>query len=193
MVPSLNHPLSAWTRAAVVLAILLLTVHPAAADGQRPVDERGEVREDRDQEVCGRVGQIFIIGNTVTLDSVILKQLPLFSGEEFTFSDLRSAERNLARLNLFKADPAPLVRIMDRENDSTYKDIRVDVAERPVNIFFSAIGESVEFAAVSVVRGLPAAILRACGENTFPGELIDFIFTGGRSGCPLVIRRLLDT
>jgi hypothetical protein len=192
MVLSPNHPISAsWTRAAILLAILWLAFHPAEADATLPAEERGEVRDDRDKEVCGRVGQIFIIGNTVTLDSIILKQLPLYSGEEFTLSDLRSAERNLARLNLFEAEPAPLVRIMDREGDSEFKDIRVDVTERPFNIYLWAIEESLEFTAIWMVRGIPAAILETGRDRTFPIELIRFAFTWDRSECPLVISQLL--
>lgn len=178
-------------RAAVLLSMFLLAFPPAAADSPRPMEERGEVCEDREKEILGHVGQIFILGNTVTPDSIILEQLPLWSGGEFTLSDLRSAERNLARLNLFEANPAPLVRILDREDDSKYKDIRVDVSERPFNVYFWAIVESLEFAANWMGRGMPTTIFEAAKGDAFPGELIRFVFTGERSECPFVISRLL--
>jgi hypothetical protein len=175
--------------AASLPAVFLLTFHPAMADVPRSVEERGDVRDESDsKKVCGRVGQIFIVGNTVTRDSIILEQLPLFPGAVFTLADLRTAERNLARLKIFKADPPPRVRIIDQDNpgDSTIKDIRVDVTERPGNIYFWPVMESLQFAAVWCVQGLPAAILVA-DEGDFPIELIRFALTGDETACPLVI------
>ncbi len=174
---------------AILPAVFLLAFHPATADVPRSVEERGEVRDESDnKKVCGRAGQIFIIGNTVTRDSVILEQIPIFPGHEFTLADLRTAERNLARLKIFMADPPPRVRIMDQDNqgDSPFKDIRVDVTERPGNIYLWPIIESLKFAARWYLRGLPAAILQA-DEKDFPMELIRFALTGDETACPLVI------
>jgi hypothetical protein len=187
MVPNRNRPVS--TICMSVLAVFLLTFHPAKADVPPPAKERGGVRVGRKKEVCGRVGNVFIIGNTLSPDSIILRAIHLSPGEEFTLADLRSAERNLARLKIFKDDPAPLVRIIDREGDSTYKDIRVDVSERDGNVYFWAMEESLEFTATWVARGLPAAIFEAKRDG-FPFELICFTLTAGRTGCPFVISQL---
>ena len=174
--------------AASLPAVFLLAFHPATADVPRSVEKRGDVRDESDsKKVCGRVGQIFIIGNTATRDSIILEQLPLFPGHEFTLADLRTAERNLARLKIFMADPPPRVRIMDQDNqgDSPFKEIRVDVTERPGNIYFWPVVESLQFAAIWSALNLPTAIL--AGDGDFPMELIRFALTGDETACPLVI------
>ena len=174
--------------AASLSVVFLLAFHPAAADVSRPVEERGEVRDESDsKKVCGRVGQIFIIGNTATRDSIILEQLPLFPGHEFTLADLRTAERNLARLRIFEPDLPPRVMILDHgwQDDSPYKDIGVYVTERPGNIYFWPVMESLQFAAIWSALGLPAAIL--AGDGDFPMELIRFALTGDETACPLVI------
>jgi hypothetical protein len=180
MIPYRNRPVS--TIAMSVLAVFLLEFHPANADVPRPVKERGD---DREKEACARVGQIFIIGNTATPDSVILRQVPLYPGRILTRADLRSAERNLARLKIFKADPAPRVRIIDREGDSTYKDIRVDVSERDINLYFWPLMESLEFAAVWAMGGLPPALFLAEG---FPREVIDLVRDGKITELPAFLR-----
>lgn len=173
--------------AASLPAVFLLAFHPATADVPRSVEECGDVRDESDsKKVCGRVGQIFIIGNTVTRDSIILAQLPLFPTAEFTLADLRTAERNLARLKIFEADPPPRV-IIDGgfQDDSPYKDIGIYVTERPGNIYFWPVMESLQFAAIWSALNLPAAIL--AGDGDFPMELIRFALTGDEADCPLVI------
>src|SRR5262249_36824262 len=54
-----------------------------------------------EQKAPARVGQIFIVGNTRTRQNVILRQIPLYPGQILTYPDLRLAERNLQRLNIF--------------------------------------------------------------------------------------------
>lgn len=80
-----------------------------------------------------RVGQIHIVGNTVTKDNVIRRQLQVYPGQILSTPDLRISERNLARLNIFKMDPAqgiaPTVTVLDPESDSEFKDILVQVEE----------------------------------------------------------------
>lgn len=75
-----------------------------------------------------RVGQIFIIGNEKTRDSVILEQLPLFPGQPFNDSDVREAERNLSRLKGFKSNPK--VEVLDHDSDTEFKDIQIRVEEK---------------------------------------------------------------
>ena len=80
-----------------------------------------------------RVGQIFIIGNDRTSQSVILEQVRFFPGQELTTSAIRRAERNLRRLRIFKDRDGvyPTVRALVNPNDpdSVYKDILITVVE----------------------------------------------------------------
>src|SRR5262249_7915992 len=86
-----------------------------------------------DERTPVRVGNIFIIGNERTRDNVILRQVPLFPGQVLTYPDLRVAERNLARLNIFASGQdgsgRPTVTIIDPDSDSEYKDIQINVQE----------------------------------------------------------------
>ncbi len=79
-----------------------------------------------------RVGQIFIIGNEVTPDTLILDQLPLHPGQVMSFKDLKAAERNLY-LNL--QGVGLIVQVLDPDEKSQYKDILVKVQETPVLTF----------------------------------------------------------
>ncbi len=90
-----------------------------------------------EEHPVARVGQVFIIGNTRTRQNVILRQVPLFPGQILTYPDLQLAENNLKRLGIFTGggggggqDGAPpSVKVMNPEDDSIYKDIRIDVNE----------------------------------------------------------------
>jgi hypothetical protein len=73
-----------------------------------------------------RVGQIFIIGNEVTPQDVILGQLQLYSAQVLTSADLRSAERRLIWLSLLGVGAS--VTALD-DGESEYKDIQVTVKE----------------------------------------------------------------
>src|SRR5207245_6247598 len=57
---------------------------------------------------------------------------------------LRQAEGNLARLQVFEANPAtgvrPTVQVLDPELDSEYKDILVNVAEMPTGSLLFGVG-----------------------------------------------------
>jgi hypothetical protein len=78
-----------------------------------------------------RVGQVIITGNHVTKDWVIRQVVGLYPGQVFRFPELRLAERNLARLGIFRVDPEkgirPTVSVM--EGGSEFKDIVVQVQE----------------------------------------------------------------
>src|SRR5690348_7391170 len=56
-----------------------------------------DVVEDRPTSY---VGEIIIVGNTVTQDCVILKALGLYPGQVLRYPELRIAERDLSRLNI---------------------------------------------------------------------------------------------
>jgi RNA polymerase sigma factor (sigma-70 family) len=83
-----------------------------------------------------RVGQIFIIGNEKTRQSVILKQVPIYPGQVLTYPDLKTAEKNLERTGRFVVDPAkgvrPTVTVRDNPTnpDSEFKDIIITVKEK---------------------------------------------------------------
>jgi outer membrane protein assembly factor BamA len=82
-----------------------------------------------------RVGQIFVIGNTRTKMSIILDQVRLYPGQVLDFSEIRRAERNLARLSIFRCSPdgavRPTITVVDGPEgpDSVYKDVIIKVDE----------------------------------------------------------------
>jgi outer membrane protein assembly complex protein YaeT len=91
-----------------------------------------------------RVGQVIIVGNEVTRQNVILRQLPLYPGQILTYPDLRVAERNLARLNIFEMSPEngirPTVSVLDNDPDNPYKDILVQVQETHTGSLLFGLG-----------------------------------------------------
>jgi outer membrane protein assembly complex protein YaeT len=90
------------------------------------------------------VGEVKIIGNTVTRDNVIRRQVPLQPGQILTYPDLQVAEANLARLNIFETDPEkgqrPTVTVLDPEGDNPVKDILVNITEAPTGSFLLGVG-----------------------------------------------------
>jgi outer membrane protein assembly complex protein YaeT len=93
-----------------------------------------------------RVGQIYIVGNDRTRQNVILRQLPLYPGQILTYPDLKQAEKNLARLNIFETTPdgavRPTVTVLDNPADPTnpVKDILVTVQEANTGSLMFGIG-----------------------------------------------------
>jgi outer membrane protein assembly complex protein YaeT len=91
-----------------------------------------------------RVGEIIIIGNDTTRQNVILRQVPLLPGQILTYPDLRVAERNLARLNIFEVNPEtgvrPTVTVIDPDSDSEFKNILVTVQETRTGAFLLGVG-----------------------------------------------------
>ncbi len=92
-----------------------------------------QVNYEVDERPPCRVGQIFIVGNERTRQNVIMRQLPLYPGQLLTYPDLRMAERNLQRLNIFQTSQdgsvKPTVEVLDKEGPNPYKDILVSVQE----------------------------------------------------------------
>lgn len=94
-------------------------------------EEPGVVRvqyEVREQPPA-KVGRVIIIGNDVTKDRVIRRVLGLLPGQTLRYPELRAAERDLARLNIFEVSPESKPTITVLESDSEYKDILVQVKE----------------------------------------------------------------
>jgi Surface antigen variable number repeat len=96
-------------------------------------------------EPAARVGQIFITGNEVMPDSIILHRLPLIPGQVLTFADLRVADRNLSCLQLLGIRSTVVV--IDSEGKNQV-DILVEVQESPITL---------------LIFGLPKAILTRLG------------------------------
>ena len=98
----------------------------------------------------GRVGQIFIVGNTKTRMNIILDKLSLYPGQIFAQDDLKNAEKSLVRLDRFVIDPIkgirPTVTVLDNPNDPTgeYKDIVVTVTEKPSRSFYHVLYDVVD-------------------------------------------------
>jgi outer membrane protein assembly factor BamA len=97
-------------------------------------DQPGLVRvqylvEDRPQAY---VGEVIIVGNVVTQDRVIRRMLQgLQPGQLLHYPELREAERNLARLNIFEMNPDMGIRptVQALESPGPFKDILVKVQE----------------------------------------------------------------
>jgi outer membrane protein assembly complex protein YaeT len=104
------------------------------------------VNYEVEEKPPARVGQIFIVGNDRTMQNVILRQLPLYPGQILTYPDLKQAERNLARLNIFEATPdgaiRPTVTVLDNplDPDNPVKDILVTVQEANTGSLMFGIG-----------------------------------------------------
>jgi outer membrane protein assembly complex protein YaeT len=124
-----------------------------------------------------RVGQIIIVGNERTRQNVILRQIPLYPGQVLTYPDLRLAERNLTRLNIFASSPDgsvhPTVTVLDPESENAIKDILVTVQEDNTGSLLFGIG-------VNSDSGLTGSIV--LNERNFdilrPPTSIDDILNG---------------
>lgn len=103
-----------------------------------------EVQYEIQERPPATVGQIIIIGNDVTRDNVIRRQIPLYPGQVLTYPDLALAEANLARLNIFEMDPEkgqrPSLTVLDPDSDNPVKDILVQVQEAPTGSLLLGVG-----------------------------------------------------
>jgi outer membrane protein assembly complex protein YaeT len=109
-----------------------------------PAPGQVEVQYEITERPPARVGQIFIVGNEVTKDRVILRQIPLYPGQVLTYPDLRVAESNLARLNIFEMKPEqgirPTVTVIDPDLPQEYKDLLVQVHETQTGSLMFGVG-----------------------------------------------------
>ena len=91
-----------------------------------------------------RIGDVKIIGNPVTKDRVIRRQLNLYPGQILSYPDIIAAERNLSRLAIFEEDPMqgtkPTVEVENPEVDEPFKNILVTVKEKPTGSFMIGAG-----------------------------------------------------
>ncbi|MGL4552139.1 MAG: outer membrane protein assembly factor BamA, partial [Gemmataceae bacterium] len=125
-------------------------------------------------------GQVIVVGNERTDQRVILRQLPIYPGQTLTYPDLRLAERNLARLNIFESSPDGSVRptVTVRDNpfnpDSNVKDIVVNVQEASTGSLMFGLG-------VNSDSGFTGSIV--LNERNFdifrPATSVEDLFSGG--------------
>jgi outer membrane protein assembly complex protein YaeT len=91
-----------------------------------------------------RVGQVIIVGNTVTQDRVIRHEIGLFPGQILSYPELRLAERNLIRRNIFEVNGEtgvrPTVTVLDNDSDCSIKDILVQIKETHTGSLMFGIG-----------------------------------------------------
>jgi outer membrane protein assembly factor BamA len=106
------------------------------------------------QKEPDRVGRVIIEGNTATPDRVILLQLDFRPGQILQYPQLDATRKQLAKLGLFDAADPPTVEVLPNELDSTFKDIRVRVTERPGNWALFAVIDGVEGVLTLDVRQL---------------------------------------
>lgn len=103
-----------------------------------------DVKYEIEERPPSQVGEIIIIGNTVTRDSVIRRQIPLYPGQLLTYPEMRVAEANLARLNIFDVNPEmgirPTVTVIDPDSDNPVKDILVNVQETQTGSLLFGLG-----------------------------------------------------
>jgi outer membrane protein insertion porin family len=113
-----------------------------------------QVRYEVREQAPARVGQILIVGNDVTRQDVILRQLPLRPGQVLSYPDVKTAETNLNRLGIF-TDPqtgaGPTVTVLDPDADSPFKDVLVQVQEQRTSSLMFGVGVSSDAGVVGSV------------------------------------------
>src|SRR5437870_10492009 len=100
-------------KAPLLLALVCLLPMPSSSAQGEPIEKPR------------RIAQIFIVGNTITRQDVILKAVDLLPGQILHYPDLRAAEKNLERLGIFAQDRArgvrPTVTVLDPEGEGEFK------------------------------------------------------------------------
>ncbi len=136
-----------------------------------------QVRYDVMERAPSKVGYIYVVGNDVTRQNVILRQLPegLSPGQTLQYPDLLVAERNLARLGIFETNgetgTRPTVEVINREGDEEYKDLLVRVQEAKTGSLMFGVG-------VNSDAGLTGSIVlneKNFDITRFPDSFDDFM------------------
>jgi len=101
-----------------------------------------QVRYEIQEKPPAKVGEVIIIGNTVTKDRIIRRLIPVYSGQTLSYPLLRQAEADLARTQLFETDAEkgtrPTVTVQD--SDSDFKNILVQVNETHTGSLMFGVG-----------------------------------------------------
>ena len=122
-----------------------------------------------------RVGEIIVVGNTETPQCVIMDQLPFAAGWQISQQELKQAEANLRRLNLFRIDiwngERPRVEVIDPDGPHEFKSILVSIEEKRSNRLRYAL---IELMRLPMTGGMGYS-LRQTLIN--PTGTIDFLWT----------------
>jgi outer membrane protein assembly complex protein YaeT len=89
-----------------------------------------------------RVGEIRVIGNTVTRQNVVLREVPIYPGQILTYPEIRRAEANLARLGIFEMNQEgvrPHIEVEDIEG-SDFSNLNVYVQEAKTGSIMFGVG-----------------------------------------------------
>jgi outer membrane protein insertion porin family len=121
---------------------IMSRITPEPIYGEQPGDVTVNYQVQEGQPV--RAGTINFIGNTVTQDHVIRRQLQIYPGQLINPADIQASERNLARQGIFKFEPergiAPRVSILEPDVPSEYKDVLVQVDEDRTGSLLFGVG-----------------------------------------------------
>jgi len=125
-----------------------------------------------------RVGEIKVIGNTVTKDRVIRRVLQVYPGQVLSYPLIRQGEKDLQRLGIFETNPdkgtKPTILVKEPDDpESPYRDLEVHVQEMPTGSLMFGLG-------VNSNAGLVGSIV--LNEKNFdilhPPTSLDDIFNG---------------
>jgi hypothetical protein len=110
-----------FSRPAIMMSIFVVLLHAKAATAQEKID----------------VAQIYIIGNVYTPAWMILRQLPVRTGDMISSADLHRAEQSLRRFPFWGN---PKVIALPSPNDSDHWDILVSIQDHEANFWIFNVG-----------------------------------------------------
>jgi outer membrane protein insertion porin family len=146
-----------------------------------PADDPGTVQVQYQvmERPPARVGDIVIVGNDVTRQSVILRSIELYPGQILSYPNMRMSENNLKRLGIFDPDVPPRIYVENPDDDNEFKKVIVDLRETHTGSLVFGVG-------VNSDAGLTGSIV--LNERNFditrpPTSFADFLegraFRGG--------------
>jgi hypothetical protein len=185
MESAMKHRMSApWAPLWLWASLMVWLVAPVtgANDHGQAVQEKSGAVAIKPVPPVMYVGQIFIIGNETLPQNIVLELVPFFPGQRITSADLKVVERNLERLGLFVIDPAkgvrPCVTILDPKGKVIFKDVLIEVQERPGAWLACQAKQVIHALAIWRTCGVPPADLVIC-----IGQWADYIEDLWARGC----------
>jgi len=161
------------TAAALLLTAGLAQAKPPEVPVPETIDCTPEPAPPAEGYPQATVGQIKIVGNTVTPADVIRTQLTIYPGQVLRYPDLLKSAENLVRLHIFEVDEAtgarPRVEVIDPDSDNPVKDILVNVQEMRTGSLLFGIG-------VNSDAGLTDSVVLH-QEPELPIDLLPFVAT----------------
>ncbi len=104
-----------------------------------------------------RYGRIIIVGNTATPDRVIMHMVGLRPGQIMKVADLRTARARIEKSGLFKTDPKPRIELLSNEFDNRFRDVLIQIGERPVNRYLFFVLDSFPDITIHLIVNFPEA------------------------------------